>query len=107
MLSDRDEMRLKRAIRESPQTKHIQELQAKIISVYDEANRIAKNEATAFAAWITADQFVRELERIRDDNAPHTPNEEWNEAFCLALRLLPEAREYAGNLWYQYTEIKL
>ena len=107
MLNQRDEMRLKRAVAESPQHKRMEELRAKVAETQLAAERAKRQEQIMFARWEEADRNVRELERIRDDNMPKFHDGEWNEKFCLAIQLLPDSIERAENLWYQYTQIKL
>lgn len=66
--------------------------------------QIMRKRAIAFQEWkerkqfdlaLVADRIVEILEEQRDRNVPKTPGEEWNEKFCEAVRLLPEAREFA------------
>jgi len=51
----------------------------------------------SFGVMLMADRIVERLEDIRDRNVPRTPNERWNDAFCDAIRSLPEAREFADD----------
>ena len=69
-----------------------------------EHNYIPDNEQEnlLFTKWEKAEDYVRLLEWIRDANTPKTPDEEWNLNFCTAIRLLPEAKEYAEDCWWNY-----
>lgn len=46
---------------------------------------------------MTALQIVMLAEEVRDINAPKSPDEPWNEAFCQAVRMLPEATAFAED----------
>lgn len=54
-------------------------------------------ERMAFDLALTADEIVRKLEDIRDENVPKTPDEPWNVPFRMAVGLLPEARRFAED----------
>lgn len=65
-----------------------------------------RTEERAFREWkermrfdlaLTAEDIVRKLEQMRDENRPRTYGDSWNEAFCTAVRLLPEARRFADE----------
>lgn len=56
----------------------------------------AWKERMAFDMSLTADDVVRKLEEIRDAHRPRTYGP-WDEAFCMAVRLLPEARRFAED----------
>ena len=67
-----------------------------------------------FAAWkermrfdlaLTADDIVRRLENIRDEKRPRTYGE-WDEDFCRAVELLPEARRFADDCMMNCMEVK-
>ena len=51
----------------------------------------------SFGVMLMADRIVERLEDIRDANAPKTPNERWNDAFCNAIRSLPGARGFVDD----------
>lgn len=53
-------------------------------------------ERMSFDMALTADDIVRKLEEIRDEHRPRTYGE-WDDAFCFAVRLLPEARRFAED----------
>lgn len=55
-----------------------------------------------FRQWEVADSIVKRLEEIRDANKPKTPDDIWNDDFCNAISLLPEARRFAEECWYDY-----
>lgn len=69
------------------------------------AQRMRKN-AIEFSEWksrtqlrlaMDADRILEGLEEQRDRNAPKTPDEPWNDAFCTAVRLIPVAKRFAEN----------
>ena len=60
----------------------------------------------SFDLSLTADEIVRKLEEIRDDNVPKTPDEPWNVAFRMAVCLLPEARRFAEDAAMNCIETK-
>ena len=66
----------------------------------------ARKRAIEFQQWqermqfdmaLTADEIVRKLEEQRDRNVPTTVGEKWNNLFCEAVELLPEARMFADD----------
>lgn len=59
-----------------------------------------------FRQWEAADNIVKRLEEIRDANMPTSPDENWNDEFCNAISLLPEARRFAEECWYEYYSYK-
>ena len=54
-------------------------------------------ERLQFDLALTADEIVRMLEEQRDRNVPRTVGEAWNNLFCEAVELLPEARRFADD----------
>lgn len=56
-------------------------------------------ERMSFDTYLMADRILERLIRIRDENAPKSPDGEWNEAFCTAVRLIPEARRFLDEAW--------
>lgn len=54
-------------------------------------------ERMQFDLALTADEIVRRLEEQRDMNVPETVGEAWNDLFCEAVELLPEARRFADD----------
>lgn len=54
-------------------------------------------ERMQFDMALTADEIVRKLEEQRDRNVPATVGEAWNDLFCEAVELLPEARRFADD----------
>ena len=72
------------------------------------ARRIAQREFEAdLARWkdamewnmyLVALQILMALEQQRDDNAPKDPDEPWNDAFCTAVRWIPEARMFLEEM---------
>lgn len=72
------------------------------------ARRIAQREFEAdLARWkdamewdlyLVALHILMTLEQQRDDNAPKDPDEPWNDAFCTAVRWIPEARMFLEEM---------
>lgn len=60
------------------------------------ANQMRKAiDAELFETYLNAGDVVMELERWKEEYRPIRWDEEWDERFVLALKLLPEARELA------------
>jgi len=51
-------------------------------------------ERAQFDLALLADRLVQRIEEIRDTNAPDGDGE-WNDTFCEAVKVLPEARRFA------------
>ena len=72
------------------------------------ARRIAEREfeaelqrwkdAMEWGLYLVALQILMTLEHMRDDNAPKDPDEPWNDAFCTAIRWIPEARMFLEKM---------
>ena len=72
------------------------------------AKRIAQREFEAelrqwkdrveWGLYLAALQILMILEQQRDDNAPKDPDEPWNDAFCEAIRWIPEARMFLEEM---------
>ena len=54
-------------------------------------------ERMQFNIAIMADRIVDRLEKIRDEKRPRRFGEEWNEDFCTAVVILPDARRFADD----------
>lgn len=50
-----------------------------------------------FKLFLLADQILEILEKQRDEFAPRTPDENWNQLFCNAIRTIPAAKMFAEN----------
>ena len=55
-----------------------------------------------FRQWELANSIVKRLEEIREANEPKLPDDNWNDEFCNAISLLPEARRFEKECWYEY-----
>lgn len=53
-------------------------------------------ERMRFDLALTAEDIVRKLENVRDEKRPRTYGE-WDDDFCRAVELLPEARQFAED----------
>lgn len=62
-------------------------------------------EKMGFDLYLTSIDILKRLEQIRDDNMPG-PDDEWNEEFCMAIELIPEARRFYEDMAIECTEVK-
>ena len=72
------------------------------------ARRIAQREfETEFQQWkedmewnlyLIALHILMTMEQMRDDNTPKNPDEPWNDAFCAAIRWIPDARRFLEEM---------
>ena len=62
-------------------------------------------EEMGFNLHLTALQILLRLEEIRDKNMPG-PDDEWNDEFCRAVELIPEARRFYEDTMMECTEVK-
>lgn len=60
-----------------------------------------------FEIALSAFQIVRKLEDQRDMNVPQPPDFVWNSLFCEAIRMIPEAKRFAQDCWYDCVEVKM
>lgn len=49
--------------------------------------------------FLMADLYVSKLEEARDILEPK-PGEEWSDEFCAVIELLPKARRFAMDCWF-------
>lgn len=106
ILSSQDEMRIRRAMQNSPQNKRREEMRCRVEQMRRKENERKYKEADAFRAWEQEDSFLRILEDIRDANKPQSPDEPWNTNFCYAISLIPDVKRKARDLWLNYTALK-
>ena len=106
ILSKQDEMRIRRAMQNSPQQKRLEEMRTRIDRLRREQEERKEHERDAFRSWLQEDTFLQILEEIRDANQPKTPDEPWNETFCRVIQMIPEVKQKARGLWLNYTAIK-
>ena len=62
-------------------------------------------EDMGFNMYLTALQILMRLEEIRDMNTPGL-DDDWNDEFCYAIELLPEARQFYEDTMMECTEVK-
>lgn len=62
-------------------------------------------ERMRFDLALTAEDIVRRLEEIRDERRPRTYGD-WDEDFCRAVVLLPDARQFAEDCMMNCIEVK-
>ena len=103
ILSPLDEMRLRRAMQNSPKNRKIQEMQARVEAVRRQEEEKKQKEIETFTAWKNEDVFAQTLEIIRDANTPKSTDDEWNEAFCTSVAMLPAVKRKARELWLEYS----
>ena len=65
---------------------------------------IAWKERMGFDLYLTALEICRRLEELREANEPKDPDDEWNEDFCKAIELLPEARRFYEDMAMECTK---
>ena len=61
-------------------------------------------EQMRFDLYLTAIEILKRLEQIRDENGPG-PDDDWNEEFCMAIELIPEARRFYEDTAMECTEV--
>ena len=61
---------------------------------------------TQFDLFLVADKIVSLLEEQRDRYVPKTPDETWHPLFCQAIELLPAARQFAQDCYFDCIEVK-
>jgi DNA primase len=74
----------------------------------------AQKQRAEFQEWkdrmqfnlaLTAEDIVRRLENVRDEKRPRTYGE-WDEEFCTAVELLPDARRFADDCMMYCMEVR-
>ena len=55
-------------------------------------------ERMTFDLYLMAGMILDSLIDQRDRNAPKTADEEWNDSFCEAIRLIPEAKMFLEEM---------
>ncbi len=63
-----------------------------------EAELASWKDVMQWGLYLAALQILMTLEHMRDDNAPKDPDEPWNDAFCTAVRWIPEARMFLERM---------
>lgn len=61
---------------------------------------------TQFDLFLIADKIVSMLEEQRERYVPKTPDETWHPLFCQAIELLPLARQFAQDCYFDCIEVK-
>ena len=62
-------------------------------------------EKMGFDLYLTSIDILKRLEQIHDDNMPG-PDDDWNDEFCMAIELIPEARRFYEDMAIECTEVK-
>ena len=62
-------------------------------------------EKMGFDLYLTSIDILKRLEQIRDDNMPGS-DDDWNDEFCMAIELIPEARRFYEDMAMECTEVK-
>ena len=62
-------------------------------------------EKIGFDLYLTSIDILKMMEQIRDDNMPG-PDDDWNDEFCMAIELIPEARRFYEDMAIECTEVK-
>jgi hypothetical protein len=81
------------------QEKHRHDAIARQIELREQQEevRLWKEHAT-FGMYLMSGMILDMLEDQRDANMPKTPDEPWNDLFCEAIRLIPEARMFVEEM---------
>ena len=61
-------------------------------------------ERMSFDMYLLADRILERVEEQIRKHAPKTPEEPWSEEFCNAVRMLPEARQFAKDCMIDCTK---
>lgn len=69
--------------------------QARIRRELNELHRAT--DERAFDVYLDAADLCRYIDRVIEDRAPEPEDDEWDEAFCTALKVRTEAREILGG----------
>ena len=64
---------------------------------YQEETRRWKERMT-FDLYLLSCRILDALIDQRDRNAPHAPEDEWNDTFCEAVRTIPEAKAFQEEM---------
>ena len=67
-----------------------------------ERSEKAANVKILFCLWSILDSKLRTLEKVRDEHAPHSLDDEWDDEFCDAIRTIPDLKDACEDLWYAY-----
>lgn len=57
-----------------------------------------------FQVAMAADMILEAYEEMRDRNAPRTKDEQWSDAFCKAVRMIPAAKRFADDCMMEVIE---
>lgn len=75
------------------QEKHLHDVIARRIELREHQEEMQRwKERATFDLYLLAGMILDMLIGQRDANMPKTPDEPWNDLFCDAIRLIPEAR---------------
>ena len=97
-----DEMRINRAIKGSPRNQLKEQMKARLELMRRIGLEESWKETEAFIRWMVADYAVQQLEELRDEFTPKSPNDEWDDRFAFAVKMLPDARRAAEDFWWKY-----
>ena len=99
-------LRVERANRESDeQERRRDETVAKAIRRREAEEEFRRwKERMEFDLFLTAGELLTRLERMRADNMPSGPDEPWNEAFCTAVELIPQAKMFLEEMSIRTTK---
>lgn len=106
ILSQRDQMRLQRAMQNSPENRRREELRNRLESIRRHEEEARQRETDAFRNWELTDRFRQQLEEIRDANRPTKPSDDLSPLYHLASMILPGVRDDAREFWLEYSAMK-
>ena len=96
--NSRDALRRSRAENNTPQAKLHQQIQRN----REIAEEERRKEEDLFRFWAVSDDLLNKVTAQRDVNRPKSIDEPWSDAFCTAIRILPDVRKLARDAWLDY-----
>lgn len=97
-VDSRDSMRRSRAENNTPRARLYRQIQQN----RELAEEEQRKEETLFRFWAVSDDLLKKVTEQRDVNRPKSIDEPWSDAFCTAIRILPDVRELARDAWLDY-----
>ena len=99
------DMRLRRAISNSPANIHREEMQRRLRDARTRSEADKWIELMMYKLWRLADMIAARLEKDRDGCAPADREGEWPDTFCRMIEQCSEARTFAEDLYFDYIQI--
>ena len=105
-MSERDIRRLERAIQQQPELIRKQQREEELRRKHEDAEDSQWRKRMLFELWMTLEKLQDRMEKQRDTHEPERTDEEWEDAFCDAIRLIPEARNMARGMRLDFANMK-